>query len=53
MEQIREGAIFSLPIRWTWEAWRFAWFDACSGLSAKEFAKQGFWIQLSFLVAVH
>lgn len=49
MDQIREGAIFSLPIRWTWEAWRFAWFDACSGLSC-EGLQQGFWNSVVILV---
>ena len=31
MDQIRQGAIFSLPSIWTLEAWDFAWNKACSG----------------------
>lgn len=48
MDQIREGAIFTLPVRWTWEAWSYAWFDACSGLSC-EGLRQGFWNSMAIL----
>lgn len=48
MAQIREGAIFSMPIRWTLEAWSFAWFDACSGLTC-EGLRQGFWNSVGIL----
>lgn len=48
MEQIREGAIFSLPIRWTLEAWKFAWFDACSGMTC-EGLRGGFWNSVTIL----
>jgi len=33
MDQIRLGRIFSLPDTWTLEAWRYAWFNACSGMN--------------------
>ena len=33
MDQIRLGRIFSLPDAWTLEAWRYAWFNACSGMN--------------------
>jgi len=49
MDQIREGAIFSLPRIWTLEAWRFAWFEACSGLTCNGL-RGGFWNSLRILV---
>jgi glucose/mannose transport system permease protein len=33
MDEIREGAIFSLPHVWTLEAWDHAWNKACSGIN--------------------
>jgi glucose/mannose transport system permease protein len=33
MAEIREGDIFALPRNWTLQAWSFAWFDACSGMT--------------------
>jgi glucose/mannose transport system permease protein len=48
MDQIREGAMFSLPAHWTWEPWRFAWFEACSGLSC-EGLRGGFWNSMAIL----
>lgn len=48
MEQIRDGAIFAMPIRWTWEAWHFAWFEACSGMTC-EGLRNGFWNSVSIL----
>ena len=33
MDQIREGAIFALPRRLSFEAWDFAWNHACSGMT--------------------
>lgn len=49
MEQIREGAMFSLPTTWTLEAWRFAWFEACSGLNCSGL-RAGFWNSVVILV---
>jgi glucose/mannose transport system permease protein len=49
MDQIREGAIFSLPEVWTLEAWNFAWFEACSGLTC-DGLKAGFWNSVRILV---
>ena len=48
MDQIREGAIFALPTVWTWEAWDFAWNDACSGITC-EGLKVGFWNSVKIL----
>lgn len=48
MDQIRDGAIFSLPEIWTLEAWRYAWDDACSGITC-EGLKRGFVNSLEIL----
>lgn len=48
MDQIREGAIFSLPHVWTIEAWRYSWFDACSGMTC-EGLQRGFVNSLEIL----
>jgi glucose/mannose transport system permease protein len=42
MDQIRDGAIFSLPTTWTLEAWDYAWNHACSGINCHGL-KVGFW----------
>ncbi len=42
MDQIRDGAMFAMPTTWSLEAWRFAWFEACSGLSC-DGLQAGFW----------
>ena len=49
MDQIREGAIFSLPTTWSWEAWNYAWNEACSGITC-EGLKVGFWNSIRILV---
>ena len=49
MDQIREGAIFSLPTTWSWEAWNYAWNEACSGITC-EGLKVGFWNSVRILV---
>lgn len=48
MSEIREGAMFALPRDWTIEPWRFAWFDACSGLSCNGL-REGFWNSVAIL----
>ncbi|WP_026791101.1 carbohydrate ABC transporter permease [Pleomorphomonas oryzae] len=48
MDQIRGGAIFSLPEVWTFEAWRYAWDEACSGITC-EGLKRGFVNSLEIL----
>lgn len=48
MDQIREGAIFSLPQMWTFDAWNYAWNDACSGITC-EGLKRGFLNSLEIL----
>jgi glucose/mannose transport system permease protein len=32
MNEVRLGDIFSLPHTWTLASWRYAWFEACSGM---------------------
>lgn len=48
MDQIREGAIFSLPHVWTLEAWDHAWNKACSGINCNGL-KVGFWNSVMIL----
>jgi glucose/mannose transport system permease protein len=48
MDQIREGAIFSLPTTWTLEAWDHAWNTACSGIKCNGL-KVGFWNSVQIL----
>ena len=48
MDQIREGAIFTLPHIWTLEAWDHAWNHACSGIKC-DGLKVGFWNSVSIL----
>lgn len=48
MEEIRQGALFALPQTWTWEAWRFAWYDACSGMNCQGL-RSGFWNSVEIL----
>jgi glucose/mannose transport system permease protein len=42
MDEIRMGGIFSLPHAWTLDAWRQAWFKACTGLECNG-VRVGFW----------
>ncbi|SHJ26795.1 carbohydrate ABC transporter permease [Wenxinia saemankumensis] len=49
MEEIRQGQIFALPETWTFEAWNFAWNEACSGITC-EGLKVGFWNSVRILV---
>ena len=48
MDQIRQGAIFSLPSPFTWDAWWNAWDHACSGITCNGM-KVGFWNSLAIL----
>lgn len=48
MDQIREGAIFSLPYVWSWDAWDHAWNRACSGIKC-DGLKVGFWNSVMIL----
>jgi glucose/mannose transport system permease protein len=48
MDQIREGAMFSLPQVWTLEAWDHAWNSACSGINCNGL-KVGFWNSVAIL----
>jgi glucose/mannose transport system permease protein len=41
MDEIRQGAIFALPQALNFEAWNFAWNEACSGITC-EGLKVGF-----------
>lgn len=49
MDQIREGQIFSLPEAWSLESWRYAWFEACSGIDCSGL-RVGFWNSVLILV---
>ncbi len=48
MEQVREGAIFSLPSPVTFDAWWSAWDTACSGIRC-DGLKVGFWNSVAIL----
>ncbi len=48
MDQIRFGAIFSWPQPFTLDAWREAWFHACSGIKC-DGIRSGFFNSLSIL----
>jgi glucose/mannose transport system permease protein len=48
MDQIREGAIFSLPAPFTLDAWWSAWDNACSGIKC-DGLKVGFWNSMAIL----
>jgi glucose/mannose transport system permease protein len=48
MEQVREGAIFSLPMPFTFDAWWSAWDNACSGIRC-DGLKVGFWNSMAIL----
>ena len=49
MDQIREGAIFSLPHTPTLDAWDYAWNQACSGMTCTGL-KAGFWNSILILI---
>ncbi len=48
MAQVREGAIFSLPSPFTFDAWWSAWDNACSGITCSGL-KVGFFNSLAIL----
>ncbi len=35
MEEIQLGSIFALPVSWTFEPWRAAWSEACTGIACE------------------
>ncbi len=49
MDEIRLGEIFALPKELTFDAWIFAWNEACSGITC-EGLKAGFWNSIWLLV---
>ncbi len=49
MEQIREGAIFSLPWNPSFASWDYAWNQACSGINCNGL-KVGFWNSVAILI---
>ena len=49
MDEIRLGDIFALPTTATFEAWRYAWSQACSGTACTGLA-QGFWNSIWILI---
>jgi glucose/mannose transport system permease protein len=49
MDEIRLGQIFALPSSITFDAWRAAWSEACTGVSC-EGVRGGFWNSVSIAV---
>ncbi len=49
MEEIRLGQIFALPSSITFDAWRAAWSEACTGVSC-EGVRGGFWNSVTIAV---
>lgn len=49
MDEIRLGQIFALPASVTFEAWRAAWSEACTGVSC-EGVRGGFWNSVTIAV---
>jgi glucose/mannose transport system permease protein len=49
MDEIRQGDIFALPQALNFEAWNFAWNEACSGITCNGL-KVGFWNSVMILV---
>lgn len=49
MDEIRLGDIFALPTTATFEAWRYAWSQACSGTACTGLV-QGFWNSVWILI---
>jgi glucose/mannose transport system permease protein len=49
MEEIRQGAIFALPMAATLEPWRMAWSEVCTG-AACEGVRAGFWNSVAITV---
>jgi glucose/mannose transport system permease protein len=49
MEEIRLGQIFALPSSITFDAWRAAWSEACTGVSC-EGVRGGFWNSVAIAV---
>src|SRR5262249_21173772 len=49
MDQIRLGAIFSLPVNPGWDAWVQAWSSACTGLECRGI-QVGFWNSVRIVV---
>ena len=49
MEEIRLGSIFALPMNLTFEPWREAWSEVCTGASC-EGVRAGFWNSVAITV---
>jgi glucose/mannose transport system permease protein len=49
MDEIRQGSIFALPIAATFEPWRQAWSEVCTGASC-EGVRVGFWNSVAITV---
>lgn len=49
MEEIRLGQLFALPSSITFDAWRAAWSEACTGVSC-EGVRGGFWNSVTIAV---
>jgi glucose/mannose transport system permease protein len=49
MDEIRAGSILALPAAWTFEPWRQAWSEVCTG-AACEGVRAGFWNSVAITV---
>lgn len=49
MDEIRLGNLFALPLNFSWDAWRAAWSEACTGVSC-EGVRGGFWNSVLIVV---
>lgn len=49
MDEIRAGSILALPVAWTFEPWRQAWSEVCTG-AACEGVRAGFWNSVAITV---
>ncbi|WP_426193926.1 carbohydrate ABC transporter permease [Massilia sp. DWR3-1-1] len=49
MDEIRAGGVFALPLSVTFEPWRLAWSEVCTGASC-EGVRAGFWNSVAIAV---
>lgn len=49
LDEIRQGEIFALPTSFSWDAWHYAWLEACSGTNCTGLS-QGFLTSIYILI---
>jgi len=49
MDEIRQGFLFGLPEHFTFEPWRVAWSEVCTGVSC-EGIRTGFWNSVAIVI---